>query len=275
MPRQCSRKRRRSADLTMVELGQAIREALLTASPAEKVRRARALARHWRMGMLDHRFSAVMPDRPARPARPELLPPNQMPKRGKGGSERGRIALLHALAHIEFVAIDLALDIVGRFGRDFPQSFADDWLRVAGDEAIHFALLDRRLKALGSHYGALPAHIGLWESATETAFDARARLAIVPMVLEARGLDITPMTIERFRNAGDEASARILTRIMTDEIRHVGAGTKWFLWSCSRDDSNAVETWKVLVKRHFRGELKPPFNDSARASAGLTQEFYK
>lgn len=259
----------------MDELGEVIRAALLTAEPREKVRRARAAARDWRLGRLAHRFSAMMPDRPARLDHPVLLAPNQMPKRGKGGSERGRIALLHALAHIEFVAIDLALDIVGRFGGAFPPGFTDDWMAVAADEAMHFALLDRRLKALGSHYGALPAHEGLWDSAMETAHDARARLAVVPMVLEARGLDITPITIERFLQGSDVPSARILTRIMNDEIRHVRAGTKWFHWACECDDSRPVETWKLLVKRHFRGTLKPPFNDSARGAAGLTQEFYK
>src|SRR3546814_15664845 len=117
------------------------------------------------------------------------LAPSQMPRRRKGGSERGRIAMLHALAHIEFVAIDLAVDLVGRFGGEFPRAFVDDWLGVAADEAMHFALLDRRLRALGRHYGALPAHAGLWDAAEATADDALARLAIVPMVLEARGLD--------------------------------------------------------------------------------------
>src|SRR3546814_6326693 len=132
-------------------------------------------------------------------AEPELIAPNRMPKLGKGVSERGRVALLHALAHIEFVAIDLAVDLVGRFGGEFPRAFVDDWIGVAADEAMHFALLDRRLRQFGSHYGALPAHAGLWEAAQTTADDALARLAIVPMVLEARGLDVTPATVERFQ----------------------------------------------------------------------------
>src|SRR5512139_1149915 len=133
---------------------------------------ARKVARDWRIGRLSHEFNSIPPDRPARPDRPELLPPNRMPKRGKGGSERARIAMIHALAHIEFVAIDLAFDLVARFGSEFPRNFADDWLRVGADEAMHFALLDRRLKELGSFYGALPAHDGLWEAACETAHDA-------------------------------------------------------------------------------------------------------
>ncbi|NIJ35385.1 uncharacterized ferritin-like protein (DUF455 family) [Sphingopyxis panaciterrae] len=258
----------------MTTLGEAARAVLLTPDPHDKRRAARALARAWRQGRLDHRCDVAMPDQPAWPAAPQLLPPNQMPSRRKGGSERGRIALIHALAHIEFVAIDLAVDLIGRFGGEFPRRFVDDWVAVAADEAMHFALLDRRLRALGSYYGALPAHAGLWEAAQATADDALARLAIVPMVLEARGLDVTPATIDRFRGAGDEVSARILARIYSDEIRHVSAGTVWFGWMCDERGFNVVETWQSLVKSRFRGSLKPPFNDSARHDAGLTQEFY-
>ena len=258
----------------MQTLGEAARAVLLTPDPHDKRRAARRLALAWRQGRLAHRCDTAMPDQPAWPAQPELLAPNRMPKRGKGGSERGRIALLHALAHIEFVAIDLAIDLIGRFAGEFPREFVDDWIGVAADEAMHFALLDRRLRTLGSHYGALPAHAGLWEAAEVTADDALARLAIVPMVLEARGLDVTPATVERFRAAGDETSARILSRIYKDEIRHVSAGTAWFGWMCDERGFNAVETWQTIVKLRFRGSLKPPFNDSARRDAGLTQEFY-
>ncbi|MDK2761424.1 MAG: ferritin-like domain-containing protein [Sphingopyxis sp.] len=258
----------------MRSLGEAARAVLLTPDPHDKRRAARGLARAWRQGRLIHQCDVAMPDRPAWPAKPELVPPNRMPRRGKGGSERGRIALLHALAHIEFAAIDLAVDLVGRFGGAFPREFIDDWIGVAADEAMHFALLDRRLRQLGSYYGALPAHGGLWESAEQTADDALARLAIVPMVLEARGLDVTPATIDRFRAAGDEVSAKILSRIYNDEIRHVTAGTVWFGRLCDERGFNAVETWQSLVKARFRGTLKPPFNDSARRDAGLTQEFY-
>jgi len=258
----------------LTSLGEAARAVLLTPDPHDKRRAARALAREWRRGELEHRCDTPMPGQPAWPAAPELLAPSQMPRRRKGGSERGRIAMLHALAHIEFVAIDLAVDLVGRFGGAFPRGFVDDWLGVAADEAMHFALLDRRLRALGSHYGALPAHAGLWEAAAATADDALARLAIVPMVLEARGLDVTPATVDRFRAVGDEASARILSRIYKDEIRHVRAGTVWFGWMCDERGFNVVETWQSLVKSRFRGSLKPPFNDSARRDAGLTQEYY-
>lgn len=248
--------------------------ALLAAEPAAKVRAARQATRAWRRGLLMREFNIPMPDCPARPAEPALLPPAQMPKRGKGGSDRGRVAMLHALAHIEFAAIDLAFDLVGRFGTLFPPAFIDDWFSVGADEAMHFALLDRRLRALGSHYGAMPAHDGLWEAAEATAHDALARLAVVPMVLEARGLDVTPATVDRFRAAGDERSAAILTRIYRDEIRHVAAGSRWFKWACEAQRIAPVSEWQRLVRRHFRGLLKPPFNDSARDEAGLSRDFY-
>lgn len=259
----------------MTSVAVACRAVLTTADPQAKIKAARSAARDWRLGRLDHAFGVAMPDRPARPERPELLPPNKMPKRGKGGSERGRIALIHALAHIEFSAIDLAFDMAGRFGGQFPRAFTDDWIKVGADEAMHFALLDRRLKTLGSHYGALPAHDGLWDAAAETAHDPIARLAVVPMVLEARGLDITPVTMERFEAAGDVATARILKRILSDEIVHVRAGTRWFESGCAARNLEPEPMWKYLVTRHFRGLLKPPFNDSARESAGLTRDYYQ
>ncbi len=252
----------------------ACRAVLTTADPMAKVKRARAVVRTWRRGELAHRFDVVMPDRPARPAQPELLPPNRMPKRGRGGSERGRVALIHALAHIEFVAIDLAFDLVGRFGDRFPRRFVDDWLSVGADEAMHFALLDRRLQAFGSRYGAMPAHDGLWEAAEATARDPLARLAVVPMVLEARGLDVTPATIDRFVAAGDHGTARILARILTDEIRHVAHGAAWFRNACESSGIVPESYWRDLVRRYFRGVLKPPFNDSAREAAGLPRDYY-
>lgn len=182
--------------------------------------------------------------------------------------------MLHALAHIEFVAIDLAFDLVGRFGGAFPPDFVDDWVGVGADEAMHFALLDRRLRALGSGYGALPAHDGLWEAAEATARDVLARLAVVPMVLEARGLDVTPATVTRFTTVGDTRSAAILRRIYSDEIRHVGAGTKWFRFLAESMGVEPIFEWRRLIRNNFRGALKPPFNDSARDQAGLSRDFY-
>ncbi|OCC23890.1 rhamnosyltransferase [Croceicoccus estronivorus] len=252
----------------------AIRGALLTADPLRKAMAARAVAREWRQGRLDFQFDVAMPDVPARPDKPEWMAPNRMPKRGRGGSERARIAFWHALAHIEFVAIDLALDMAGRFGRERGRDFVTDFLSVAADEAMHFALLSRKLGALGSFYGALPVHGGLWEAAEKTAHDVSARLAIVPMVLEARGLDVTPPMLERVRSQGDEHGARILERILDDEIRHVRIGTRHFVAVCAESRKSPEFHWKELVKCHFRNGLKPPFNDSARLAAGLSREFY-
>ncbi len=258
----------------MTSVSEAIRAALLLGEPRAKVMATRALVRAWRRGELAWDFAAAMPDRPAAPVELELLPPNRMPKRRRGGSERGRIALWHSLAHIEFAAIDLALDMAGRFGAQMGPEFVGNFLAVAADEAMHFALIDRKLHTLGAHYGALPAHDGLWEAAHGTRHDVAARLAVVPMVLEARGLDITPETRDRLLALGDSHGARLLQRILDDEIRHVATGTKHFIALCrARDDVPEIH-WKMLVKRHFNGALKPPFNDSARLTAGLSRDFY-
>lgn len=258
----------------MISVSEAIRGALLTADPREKVMATRRLARAWRKGQLGWDFAAPMPERPAWPDELELLPPNRMPKRGRGGSLRGRIALWHSLAHIEFAAIDLALDMAGRFGGEMGRDFVSDFLAVAADEAMHFALIERKLRGLGSHYGALPAHDGLWEAAHETRHDVSARLAVVPMVLEARGLDVTPSMLERVRAAGDEHGARILQRILDDEIRHVRVGATHFTALCRESGKTPENHWRILLERHFRGVLKPPFNDSARLAAGLSRDFY-
>ncbi len=259
----------------METVAHAIRAALLTGDPRAKCFSARDVARRWKAGGLAFEFDVPMPDEPARPDQPELLAPKEMPKRGKFGSERGKLALWHSLAHIEFVAIDLALDMAGRFGCEMGEEFVSDFLYVAADEAMHFALLARKLEKHGSHYGALPAHAGLWQSAHETRHDVAARLAIVPMVLEARGLDVTPATLERVRAAGDEHGAKILARILDDEIRHVGFGTKHFLRRAESSGEIPEIMWKSLVRQHFKGSVKPPFNDSARLAAGLSRDFYE
>lgn len=262
------------SEAARTSVARAIRAALLTGPARAKVFAARQVARDWRLGRLAPVFDVAMPDAPARPARPELLPPGRMPKRGKGGSLRGRIALWHSLAHIEFVAIDLALDMAGRFGGQMPRSFVDDFLSVAADEAMHFALIERKLASLGSFYGALPAHAGLWESAHATRHDVAARLAVVPMVLEARGLDVTPGMLDRVRAQGDRSGAKILRRILDDEIRHVAIGTRHFVAQAEAHGFDAPKRWQNLVNHHFRGELKPPFNDSARYAAGLSRDYY-
>lgn len=255
-------------------VGAAIAAALHECDVQAKVRGARKVARDWRKGRLTFAFPQAMPERPGRPLEPELLAPRYMPRRGRGQSLKGRIALFHALAHIEFVAIDLALDMAGRFGEEMGEAFVDDFLSVAADEAMHFVLLDRHLRTMGSHYGALPAHDGLWSAAHDTRHDVAARLAVVPMLLEARGLDVTPMTIERARNAGDERGARILERILDDEIRHVAIGTKHFFDLCEQRAAAPQIVWKRLRNAHFTGSVHPPFNDSARRAAGLSRDFY-
>lgn len=256
------------------DLSTAIRDALLTGDKREKVRKTRALVRRYRRGDLAASFSAEMPDRPNWPANLKVLAPGQMPKRGKGGNQKNRIALWHSLAHIEFVAIDLALDIVGRFGEEMGDAFIADFLGVAADEAMHFALIERHLASMGAQYGDLPVHDGLWQSASDTVHDVAARLAIVPMVLEARGLDVTPAVLDRVRSQGDSRGARILQRILDDEIRHVAAGSSHFDVWCSQNGKNTQDYWKLLVSTHFHGGLKPPFNDSARLAAGLSRDSY-
>src|SRR5579872_1434670 len=222
--------------------------AVLRASePAEKVALSRRLIERWRAGGLQVGVGEP-PPRPGRPERPELCPPRDMPKRRHFGSRAGQIALLHALAHIELNAIDLAWDIVARFaGPDLPREFADDWTGVAAEEAEHFALLAARLQALGAAYGDLPAHDGLWEAAQATAHDLLARLAVVPLVLEARGLDVTPGMIERLERFGDGASAAALKVIYADEIGHVATGRRWFDWACANRGVDATDTYHALV----------------------------
>ena len=256
----------------MTTIAQACADVLRESDPLAKVRRARAVARAWRRGGLAHEFDAAMPDAPGRPDRPELLPPNRMPKRGRGGSEKGRIALLHALAHIEFAAIDLAFDAAGRFGAQFPRSYVDDWISVGADEAMHFAVLHRRLRTLGSGYGELPAHAGLWEAAEVTAHDAMARLAVVPMVLEARGLDVTPAMIEKLRALGDESTAGILEIILREEVGHVAAGSRWFRWYCEQVGVEPRARFRELLDEYAHGSLRGPFNHAARLAAGFDAE---
>ena len=255
-------------------VGDAIRAALLTGPARDKVRAARKVARDWRLGRLDFAFPQAMPDRPAWPHELDHRHPTQMPKRGRGGSLRAQIALWHALAHIKFVAIDLALDMAGRFGSGEGAEFVTDFLAVAADEAMHFALLARKLASLGSDYGALPVHDGLWQAADDTRHDVAARLAVVPMVLEARGLDVTPAMLERVRAGGDESGAAILKRILDDEIRHVAAGVKHFDRVSRSRDERPADLWQNLVKMHFSGRIKAPFNDSARNAAGLPRDYY-
>jgi len=256
-----------------VTLAEAALAVLLASTADEKIAASRRAAAAWRAGDIAEVGRADPPARPARPPRPELRPPREMPKRRAGGSREGRIALLHAVAHIELNAIDLAWDIVARFP-GLPRDFYDDWVRVGVEEAEHHALLARRLASLGAAYGDLPAHDGLWEAAEETAHDLLARLAVVPLVLEARGLDVTPDMNQRLDRFGDAESASVLRRIYEDEIGHVAAGARWFRHFAQAAGEEPGAAWRERVRRHFRGQLKAPFNDGARLAAGFPAEFW-
>ena len=217
---------------------------------------------------------ASPPDRPARPERPELKPPREVPRR-RPGTRAGQIALLHAVAHIELNAVDLHWDILARFAdTSMPIGFYDDWVRAGDEEAKHFNLLCDVLENLGSHYGALPAHAGMWRAAEDTAHDLMARLAVVPMVLEARGLDVTPGMIEIFRRADLPKAVAALEVIYGEEVGHVAYGSKWFHFLCGRHEQDPKDRFHELVRRHFHAPLKPPFNSEKRAEAGLPPDFY-
>ncbi|MFU8863983.1 MAG: ferritin-like domain-containing protein [Rhodobacterales bacterium] len=217
---------------------------------------------------------AQPPDHPARPATPELLEPRDVPRR-KPGSVQGRIAMLHAVAHIELNAVDLHWDIIARFTDvAMPLGFYDDWVKAADEESKHFNLICDCLEAQGSHYGALPAHAGMWRAASDTATDLMGRLAVVPMVLEARGLDVTPGMIAHFEKAGDTQTVAALNVIYAEEVSHVAYGSKWFHFLCGRHDLDPKEVFHDLVRRYFHGFLKPPFNEEKRAEAGLPPDFY-
>ena len=220
---------------------------------------------------------ASPPAQPARPTKPDLLHPRDVPRR-RPGSPQGRIALLHAVAHIELNAVDLHWDIIARFTHhQMPPGFYDDWVKAADEESNHFNLICDVLEAMGSHYGALPAHAGMWRAAEDTAEDLKGRLAVVPMVLEARGLDVTPGMIEIFRRADDAASTKAvqaLETIYAEEVSHVAYGSKWFNWLCGRDGEDPKDVFHNLVRQYFHGSLKPPFNVEKRAEAGLPPDFY-
>ncbi len=251
--------------------------AIIAADLDLKTALAQETARRWFARTLSMRSprDPALPHRPGRPDRPELIPPRHMEKRSLH-TLKGRIALLHALAHIELNAVDLALDIVARFTTErVPHSFFDGWMQVAFEEAKHFRLVRERLRDLGADYGDLPAHDGLWQAAHDTRNDLTARLAVVPLILEARGLDVTPALQAKMRETGDNASADVLDVIYNDEKGHVAVGAKWFRFLCARAKKDPAATFKALVRSNFRSPLKPPFNDVARAEAGLTPSFYR
>ena len=207
---------------------------------------------------------------PGRPARPRLVAPRDLPQRGLG-TAAGRAALLHAVAHIEFNAINLAWDAVYRF-RGLPYEYYRDWIGVAVDEARHFRLLESRLRRMGHAYGDFDGHDGLWEMAVRTSASCLQRMALVPRVLEARGLDVTPAMIARLRAAGDDDSADILEVILREEVAHVAAGSRWFAWCCRAEGVEPGATFEQLVARFAAGAIKKPLNAEARLAAGFSSE---
>jgi uncharacterized ferritin-like protein (DUF455 family) len=204
------------------------------------------------------------------PEKPALVSPKQLKSRGLGTPE-GRASLLHAIAHIEFNAINLALDAAYRF-QEMPTEFIDDWLRVAAEEAYHFQLVREQLASFGYDYGDFPAHNGLWETTAETAFDVLVRMALVPRTLEARGLDVTPMMIKKLRAVGEVRAVEVLHILLRDEVGHVAVGTRWFAYLCHQRGLNRFDTFKALIEQYLRGDIKGPFNIEARLQAGFTQQ---
>lgn len=253
--------------------------ALMCADPVEKAEQCIELYQDWlnadvdqqRVLLLDTGASKVrVLDAPGRPDQPQLVEARQLARRSMGTLE-GRKALVHSLAHIEFNAINLALDALYRF-RGHPQQYVEDWLRVASDEGEHFLLLNQRLKSLDSYYGQLPAHDGLWDMARRTDHDVLVRMALVPRILEARGLDVAPPMIEKLRHLNDTETADILQRIYTDEITHVEVGNRWFRYICEQRDLNGTVVFEDLLKGENSAYLRSPYNDEARLQAGFNRE---
>ncbi len=255
----------------MTNLYQTAHRCLMEPDVDKKVAETRAVARLWRDGGLHLAdWDAPQPvDDAGRPQRPELVHPRQLPRRTLA-HEKGRAALIHAVTHIEFNAINLAWDAVYRF-RGLPEAYYGDWIGVADDEARHFLALRGRLRELGFEYGDFPAHKGLWEMAQRTDHDPLARMALVPRVLEARGLDVTPDMIERLRAVGDEATAQILEMVLREEVGHVAAGSRWFKHLCRERGLEPEAAFFDLLSEFLRGEIRCPLHLEARREAGFSE----
>lgn len=255
----------------MIAIFECTARCLSLSSPQQKCRAVTDLAMAVAAGEFE--FDPHTPVTPigvaGRPPKPELVEPSKVPRR-RLGSEAGRAALVHAITHIEFNAINLALDAVYRF-RDMPRQFYLDWVSVATDEARHFQMLSSRLQSMGFSYGDFPAHNGLWEMARRTADDCLKRMALVPRVLEARGLDVTPGMIRRLEAAGDLETVRILEIILEEEVRHVEIGSYWFRSCCDQRGLDSESIFLDLLKDYFKGSMRGPFNIPARMQAGFTQ----
>ena len=252
--------------LSLAEMGAKV---LNTADGRAKTALSLQYAQAWQKARAEGNMleigTAPAPDHPARPEAPCLCAPKDVAKR-KPGSPEGRIALLHAVAHIELNAVDLHWDIIVRFSKTrLPTGFFDDWVQAAAEESKHFNLICDCLENLGSFYGALSAHAGMWRAAQDTKTDLLGRLAVVPMVLEARGLDVTPNMIKIFKQAKETQAVEALELIYSEEVTHVAYGSKWFNFLCGRDDKDPKQVFHALVRKYFKGNLKPPFNAEKRA----------
>jgi len=247
--------------------------ALMERDPDTKCAAARALHADWAAGRISGPIGEPGPveavPAPGRPARPQLVSPRAVERR-RGSSAAGRAALIHALAHIEFNAVNLALDAVYRF-RGLPGEYYGDWLRVAAEEAYHFTLLRDHLRGQGYDYGSFTAHDGLWEMAVKTAHDPLVRMALVSRILEARGLDASPALIAKLTGWGDARAADIMRIIQRDEVEHVRIGNRWYLWLCQRAGLDPVATFRRLYREYKAPRLRPPFATAARRAAGFTE----
>lgn len=245
-------------------------EALMYVEVEQKAQAVFNLLDDWREQRLSMKPTDVVSiEQPGRPDKPVLVSPKLLKARGLGSHE-GRASLLHSIAHIEFNAVNLALDAVYRF-QQMPVEFIDDWLRVASEEAYHFQLLREQLAGYGYDYGDFPAHNGLWETTHETDFDVLARMALVPRTLEARGLDVTPDMMKKLRAVGETRAVAVLHILLRDEVGHVAVGSKWFNWLCVQRGLDKFDTFKMLIDTHLKGGLKPPFNIDARREAGFSE----
>jgi len=248
-----------------------IAQQCLTASePDIKCQQTRAASKAWLAGELTiiNDVEPIAIGEPGRPPKPELVQPKELRQR-KTGNQEGHAALIHSIAHIEFNAINLAWDAVYRF-RDMPKQFYVDWIKVAYEEAYHFGLLRDHLRSMGHEYGDFPAHNGLWEMAQQTAHDGMVRMALVPRVLEARGLDVTPGMIKRLTQRGDHRAVEILDIILADEIGHVEVGTRWFRYFCQQRSLDPEKIFAELIEKYMKGAVRGPFHYAAREQAGFT-----
>ncbi|MDH5408690.1 MAG: ferritin-like domain-containing protein [Gammaproteobacteria bacterium] len=251
---------------------QAAHACLMATNPDEKISLTNQVREAWLDNLIscENQFPIEKIDVPGRPDKPELVSPRNLPKRSLS-STKGRAALIHALCHIEFNAINLAWDAVYRF-QDMPRDYYTDWSQVAAEEAYHFGLLREHLRQLGYDYGDFDAHNGLWEMTVKTDFDPMVRMALVPRVLEARGLDVTPGIMAKLDGCGDNAAVKILEIIHRDEVGHVEIGSRWFNYLCEKRKLEPASTFDSLIKKYMKGQLKGPFDMDARRKAGFSEQ---